>query len=59
MMTIQEEELMPVQSARKPRWLPLLEQALKDRIGWVDEAVSPFARASLAENCEAELPRAA
>lgn len=28
----------------KMRWLPLLEQVLKLRIGWVDEAVSPFAR---------------
>jgi hypothetical protein len=24
-------------------WLPALEQELKSRIGWVDEAVSPFA----------------
>src|SRR4029079_11340453 len=28
---------------RKPRWLPALEQELKSRVGWVDEAVSPFA----------------
>ena len=28
---------------RKTRWLPALEQALKSRVGWVDEAVSPFA----------------
>ena len=28
----------------KMRWLPLLERVLKLRIGWVDEAVSPFAR---------------
>lgn len=31
-------------SSRKARWLPLLEQILKARIGWVDEAISPFAR---------------
>jgi hypothetical protein len=31
-------------SSRKPRWLPLLERVLKARIGWVDEAISPFAR---------------
>ena len=28
---------------RKPRWLLALEQELKSRIGWVDEAVTPFA----------------
>jgi hypothetical protein len=28
---------------RKPRWLTALEQELKSRVGWVDEAVSPFA----------------
>ena len=34
----------PVRKAiRKPRWLPALEQALKSRVGWVDEVVSPFA----------------
>ena len=27
----------------KPRWLLALEQELKSRVGWVDEAVSPFA----------------
>lgn len=27
----------------KTRWLPALEQELKSRVGWVDEAVSPFA----------------
>jgi hypothetical protein len=29
---------------RKAQWLPVLEQELKRRIGWVDEAISPFAR---------------
>ena len=33
----------PVRKAiRTPRWLPVLEQELKSRVGWVDEAVSPF-----------------
>jgi len=27
----------------KSNWLPALEKELKSRIGWVDEAVSPFA----------------
>jgi hypothetical protein len=30
-------------AAGTDRWLPALEQALKSRVGWVDEAVSPFA----------------
>lgn len=28
----------------EPEWLPALEQELKRRVGWADEAVSPFAR---------------
>ena len=27
----------------KSNWLPALEKELKSRVGWVDEAVSPFA----------------
>jgi hypothetical protein len=30
-------------SARKTQWLAVLEQELKSRVGWVDEAISPFA----------------
>jgi hypothetical protein len=30
-------------AVRKAQWLPALEQELKSRVGWVDEAVSPFA----------------
>jgi hypothetical protein len=29
--------------ARKTQWLAALEHELKSRVGWVDEAVSPFA----------------
>lgn len=29
--------------AEKIQWLTALEQELKSRVGWVDEAVSPFA----------------
>ena len=32
-------------AVRAPRWLPTLEQELRSRVGWVDEAVSPFAGA--------------
>ena len=28
----------------RTKWLAVLESELKRRIGWVDEAVSPFAR---------------
>jgi hypothetical protein len=31
-------------AVRKAGWLPALEQELKSRVGWVDEAVSPFAK---------------
>ena len=31
-------------ASRKTRWLPRLEQILKSRIGWIDEAISPFTR---------------
>jgi hypothetical protein len=30
-------------ATRPSQWLSVLEQELKSRIGWVDEAVSPFA----------------
>lgn len=31
-------------SMRQARWLPVLEKEIKRRVGWADEAVSPFAR---------------
>jgi hypothetical protein len=31
-------------SGAKTRWLPILENELRRRMGWVDEAISPFAR---------------
>ena len=35
----------PVAPARRPlRWLPILERELRQRMGWVDEAISPFRR---------------
>ena len=30
-------------SVREANWLTALEQELKSRVGWIDEAVSPFA----------------
>jgi hypothetical protein len=35
---------MPERSgARRDGWLAALEKELRSRVGWVDEAVSPFA----------------
>ena len=56
----QEEERLSVNpAASKARWLPRLEEELRDRIGWADEAISPFARTGRATNANADLPRAA
>lgn len=37
-------EEVSARTARKLRWLPALENELRRRMGWVDEAISPFAR---------------
>ena len=44
-------------TARKTRWLPALEKALKSRVGWVDEAVSPFAAETRAAQAAAKIQR--
>ena len=44
---------------RKIQWLAALEQELKRRIGWVDAAVSPFARKRRRRAVPAKLRRAA
>jgi hypothetical protein len=44
---------------RKTRWLPALEQELRSRVGWVDEAVSPFAAATRAAQAAAKIRRTA
>jgi hypothetical protein len=41
----------------KTRWLPALERELKSRIGWVDEAVSPFAVARPAAQAAVKISR--
>ena len=41
----------------KRRWLPTLEQELKSRVGWVDEAVSPFAVERRAVQAAAKIQR--
>ena len=39
----------------KPQFIPALEQELKRRVGWVDEAISPFARATRACKASGQL----
>ena len=59
-MVLQEEELKPKKSsAGNARWLTLLENELKGRVGWVDEAISPFALACHASDLKDGLRRAA
>ena len=40
------------------RWLHLLESELRHRVGWADEAVSPFARHVRTRQANADLPHA-
>jgi hypothetical protein len=42
-MTARAKEEPISSPARKGRWLTALETELKSRIGWIDEAISPFA----------------
>ena len=45
----------PGTAVRKTRWLPALEKELKSRVGWVDEAVSPFAAETRAAQAAAKI----
>lgn len=54
--TLQDEEVDVQRLARLPRWLPLLEQELKNRLGWADQAISPFARANHQRRTDRSLP---
>ena len=57
-MSASRQDDEPAQKAiRKTRWLPALEQALKSRVGWVDEAVSPFAVERRAVQAAAKIQR--
>jgi hypothetical protein len=44
-------------AVRKTYWLPALEKVLKSRVGWVDEAVSPFAAETRAAQAAAKIRR--
>jgi hypothetical protein len=46
-------------SVRQDRWLPALERELKSRVGWADEAVSPFASGRRPTQTPSEIQRAA
>jgi hypothetical protein len=41
---LDEHTNTPKRSIRHTKWLARLEQELNRRIGWVDEAISPFTR---------------
>ncbi len=43
MRALQTNDKSSENAAPKPDWLPALEKELKSRVGWIDEAVSPFA----------------
>ena len=43
MIALRQKEEPAGTVAGKTQWLAALEQELKSRVGWVDEAVSPFA----------------
>ena len=60
-MPVVDEDLdIPAKSEMvKVRWLPQLEQELKCRIGWTDEAISPFGRKKPTSPAIVEIDRAA
>lgn len=55
----QDADASAKNASRKPTWLPVLEDELKRRVGWVDEAVSPFARAKLPQPAQVRIRQAA
>jgi hypothetical protein len=42
-MSIRSHQTASPSTVRVTNWLTALEQELKSRVGWIDEAVSPFA----------------
>jgi hypothetical protein len=57
MRTLRHHDEPARKAIRKTRWLPALEQELKSRVGWVDEAVSPFAVKRRAVQAAAKIQR--
>jgi hypothetical protein len=42
-MSIRSHQATTPSAIRETKWLSALERELKSRVGWIDEAVSPFA----------------
>jgi transcription initiation factor TFIIIB Brf1 subunit/transcription initiation factor TFIIB len=57
MTVLRQNDERARKAVRKTRWLPALEQELKSRVGWVDEAVSPFAVERRAVQTAAKIQR--
>jgi hypothetical protein len=55
MTALQQNDEPSETTARKTGWLPALEKELKSRVGWVDEAVSPFATETRAARIAAKI----
>jgi hypothetical protein len=55
MNALRQDDEPAGKAIQKTRWLPVLEQELKRRVGWVDEAVSPFAVARRAAQAAAKI----
>ena len=58
MVAFQTDDEPSSHAARKSNWLPALEKELKSRVGWVDEAVSPFAAQTRAAQAAAKIESA-
>ena len=54
MTTLRQHDEPTWKAVRKTGWLRALERELKSRVGWVDEAVSPFAAETRAAQAAAE-----
>ena len=52
----QDEESARIVVGKTP-WLAALERELKSRVGWVDEAVSPFAGRSRSAQAPSKIQR--
>jgi hypothetical protein len=59
MKTLQHHDEPARKAVRNPLWLPALEQELKSRVGWVDEAISPFAAKARTAPAAAKIQRGA
>ena len=55
----QDQSASAAPTPRKAQWLPVLENEIRRRVGWVDEAVSPFARSRHAQDIETDVRHAA